>query len=415
MASLEKRPHGYRVVFMFRGEKVARSLQTKDQKQAQASLARLEDTLRRIELGTLLLPEGTDIAAFVLSDGNLTAKPRNEKPLTLTQVFDAYFANLPAGANEQTTIDGMRLHQRHLERLIGSDFPVQRVTSSDLQTFIEKRSREKGFRGNVTATTIKKALVTFRTIWRWGLMTGQLSGSFPNRGLKYPKASEKPPFQTWAEIERQIQRGGLSDTEKAGLWDCLYLTLPEIEELLQFVKKRALQPFIYPMFAFAAHTGARRSEMVRSRLNDIDFEGNMITVHERKKVHSKTTTRRVPMTPFLAEALREWTSHHPGGVQTFTQPPGVIRSKTARRESSPITRNEAHNHFKQTLKGSKWAVLRGWHVFRHSFISLLASKGVDQRLIDSFVGHTTEEMRRRYRHLYPSTQQTVMAAAFAGH
>ena len=414
MASLEKRPHGYRVVFMFRGEKIARSLQTKDPKQAKATLARMEDTLRRIELGTLLMPEGTDIVTFLLSDGNLTAKPRNEKPTTLTQIFDEYFANLPAGANEKTTIDGMRLHQRHLERLLGNDFHVQRLTSSDLQTFIEKRSKEKGFRGNVTATTLKKALVTFRTTWRWGMMTDRLTGAFPNRGLRYPKASEKPPFQTWAEIDRQIKRGGLTDAERSELWDCLYLTLPEIDELLQFVKEQASQPFIHPMFVSAPHTGARRSEIVRSRLNDLDFEANIVTIHERKRVHSQTTTRRVPMTPLLAHAMTEWIKQHPGGVQTFCQPPGVIRSKTVRTEPTPVTRDEAHNHFKRALKESKWDVLRGWHIFRHSFISLLASKGVDQRLIDSFVGHTTEDMRRRYRHLYPSIQQSVMAAVFVG-
>jgi hypothetical protein len=143
----------------------------------------MEDTLRRIELGTLQIPDGADIATFLLSDGNLAAKPRSEKPITLTQIFDEYFANLPAGTNEQTTIDGMRLHQRHLERLLGTDFAVQRLTTSDLQTFIEKRSREKGHRGNVTTTTIKKALVTFHTIWRWGMITNRVSGTFPKRIL----------------------------------------------------------------------------------------------------------------------------------------------------------------------------------------------------------------------------------------
>ena len=29
-----------------------------------------------------------------------------------------------------------------------------------------------------------------------------------------------------------------------------------------------------------------------------------------------------------------------------------------------------------------WSVLKGWDVFRHSIISALASKGVDQRIID---------------------------------
>ena len=56
--------------------------------------------------------------------------------------------------------------------------------------------------------------------------------------------------------------------------------------------------------------------------------------------------------------------------------------------------------------------MRGWHVLRHSFISALASKGVDQRLVDDFVGHQTEEQRRRYRHLYPSTQQEAIRGVF---
>jgi integrase len=43
--------------------------------------------------------------------------------------------------------------------------------------------------------------------------------------------------------------------------------------------------------------------------------------------------------------------------------------------------------------------VRGWHVLRHSFVSLCANRGVDQRLIDEWVGHATEDMRRRYRHL----------------
>jgi hypothetical protein len=47
-----------------------------------------------------------------------------------------------------------------------------------------------------------------------------------------------------------------------------------------------------------------------------------------------------------------------------------------------VTRNEATDHFERTLEGSKWAVVRGWHVFRHSFASNCAACGIDQRLID---------------------------------
>ena len=73
--------------------------------------------------------------------------------------------------------------------------------------------------------------------------------------MRLPKTHEKPPFQTWAEIERQIQQGGFSEAEEAELWDCLFLTVPEVDELLAYVRCHATKPFIYPMFVFAAHTG----------------------------------------------------------------------------------------------------------------------------------------------------------------
>jgi hypothetical protein len=37
---------------------------------------------------------------------------------------------------------------------------------------------------------------------------------------------------------------------------------------------------------------------------------------------------------------------------------------------------------------------------------------VDQRILDDFVGHRTEEQRRRYRHLYPDAKQKAIAEAF---
>ena len=52
------------------------------------------------------------------------------------------------------------------------------------------------------------------------------------------------------------------------------------------------------------------------------------------------------------------------------------------------------------------------HVLRHSFISALANKGIDQRIIDELVGHQTEAMRRRYRHLYPKTVADAINQVF---
>jgi integrase len=53
-------------------------------------------------------------------------------------------------------------------------------------------------------------------------------------------------------------------------------------------------------------------------------------------------------------------------------------------------------------------VLRGWHIFRHSFASNCAARGLDQRLIDVWMGHQTEEMRKRYRHLIADQERQAI-------
>jgi hypothetical protein len=42
----------------------------------------------------------------------------------------------------------------------------------------------------------------------------------------------------------------------------------------------------------------------------------------------------------------------------------------------------------------------------------MASKGIDQRVIDDMVGHSTDEQRRRYRHLYPDVKQQAISSVF---
>ena len=120
----------------------------------------------------------------------------------------------------------------------------------------------------------------------------------------------------------------------------------------------------------------------------------------------------LPISPQLELILQEWLPQHPGGAFLFAQTILVERSKTKRAEPTPITRDEAHDHFQRTMAESKWQVLKGWHVLRHSFASNLAAKGIDQRLIDEFMGHQTDEQRRRYRHLFPHQQRQAICAVF---
>ncbi len=178
------------------------------------------------------------------------------------------------------------------------------------------------------------------------------------------------------------------------------------------VEQCALQPCIYPMIVFAAHTGARRSEILRSQAEDVDLLGRTVTIREKKRVRGCNTTRTVPIFPALYDVLCQWLAKHSGYGHTFSLGLNVQRSKKDRFNAEPLTRDEAHDHFKRTLAGTKWSTIRGWHVFRHSFCSNCAAAGVDQRVINAWVGHQTEEMVKRYRHLIPNQQQEAITKVF---
>ena len=83
--------------------------------------------------------------------------------------------------------------------------------------------------------------------------------------------------------------------------------------------------------------------------------------------------------------------------------------------SGPINNDRANRVFWQPMRKSTWCLHNnrdlfkvGFHTYRHSFASNLAAAGVDQRVIDEFMGHTTEAMRKRYRHLFPSDKRSAI-------
>ena len=423
------RPTGtFHVVFRINGKRYKRSLRTKVESTAAARRDEIQETINLLRRGRISVLDGVTASDFVMDDGKAKSPAKsdakeespNAPAITLKDLFGKFFDTMPLGTLEESTLKTMRLHQRHLIRIFKARFKIQQLTKQDLQRYINKRATEttqyivdkslpksKQKRTPVSAATIRKEIVTLGTVWRWAETEPLVTGAFPNRGLRLPKTDEKPPFQTWEEIERQINCDSLKGGEAAALWDCLYLRSSQMEELLRYVKSQSQLACVYPMFAVAAYTGARRSELLRSRKSDFDFETHFFTARERKRVKGQRTTRRVPMTPQLEHVMQEWfAKSHPGGTAAFAQLD--IRTNCAK----AVTPDQSQDYFRSAVDGSKWEKIKGWHCLRHSFISNLACAGIDQRIIDEFVGHTTDEMRRRYRHLFPDIKHQAILQVF---
>src|SRR5262249_9333606 len=254
------------------------------------------------------VPPEADIAVFLLSDGKLTQPPKVEpppKPFSLGELRDLYVKALSCGPIEANSLQTIQMHLKHCVTTFGVLFLIAKLTLDDLQRHGERRGKKLDRGRPPSPVTLRKEIASLRACWNWAVQSGRLQGSFPNRGLKYPKASEKPPFQTWEEIKRQIARGGLTAAEEDDLWDCLFLTLPQIDELLSYVKEQTPVPFLSPISACPAHPGARRSEMLRARVDDLDLQGQTVLLREKKRSREKRTFRRVPLSPFLLAVLRD--------------------------------------------------------------------------------------------------------------
>lgn len=421
MASLQIETTGvYHIVFRFQGRRFKRSLETKIETVALARREEVDETIQLLKSRRIAVPENVPAEAFILAGGRVDAiKPEKGKAatdvspasLTLQGLFDQFFDSLPDENLEANTLRTMHTHKAHFLRLIKPRFPAEKLTGHELQKYVNARSKEhtqypcrsgSDSRRKVSATTIKKEIATLGTVWRWAANIPILEGNFPSRGLRFPKTEDKPSFQTFAEITQQIQAQSLTAAMAAELWECLYLQKDEIDDLLSGVQARDDLPiYIYPMIAAAAYTGARRSELLRVQVVDVNFANQMLTLREKKRVRGRRSVRQVPMSSKLVAILKEHIAIHPGCTSLFCT-----------EDAKTITTNMAQNAFRFALSKSKWSAVRGWHTLRHSFISNLACDAIDQRLIDEFVGHTTEEMRRRYRHLFPEVKRSAILQVF---
>lgn len=404
MAWLEKRKDTWHVNFFHGGRHYSRSLKTKIESRAKGFQARLEDNLADVERGRLTVPPGGDLMTVLLTDGKLDQKVVVRKELTLGEFLDRYEAELPAGIKEKSTRSTEKIHLHHFRRVIGDKTALGCITTETLQKYVNTRAQEVGRRKQpVSHVTIKKEIGTLASIWnRWASPLALVTGSAPTKNLLYQKTKAKSPFQTLEQVRRQIDRGKLTPVQQRELWDSVYLTLTDIEEMLDHIKNEN-RAFLFPMFLFAARTGARRSEMLRSQIDDFDFANKMVRIREKKRDKTKELTfRHVPLSPLLVEMMMGWFAVHPGGTFTFCEQDG-----------EEISGPMANHYFDWALAGTKWERLSGWHVFRHSFASNCAARGIDQRMIDEWMGHQTEEMRRRYRHLFPHQQHAAMSLVFA--
>ena len=420
MAAIEERSGRFRIHFRWHGKQQKLALGKVSAEEAASKAAQVDYLLMRLKQRLIELPPGIDIVEFVQFDGkppaDLQEVSAESRELTLAGFRDRYLAT-HSESLEDRTIEGIGLHFKHLTAALGERFPIRELKLADLQGYVDRRAKAKGMSGRrLSSATIKKELVTLRTAWNWAEKMGMVAGRFPYHGLRYPKSSEKPPFQTIDEIERRLKAGGITAAQEKELWESLYLRTQEIAELLAYAKEHAAHPWIFPMICMAAHTGARRSELIRMLVADVDFDGGSVTIREKKRVKGKRfdppgtadaaaegsppgmacrpSRRQHALLPRRAElsgaanaAAPPATKAGQPGQRRWLSDLATVHERQDRPETGRSHPANATTISTERWPARKWQVVRGLHVLRHSVASCLAAAGVDQRIIDDILGH----------------------------
>lgn len=406
MASVRSRDGVWWLAVRVGGRQFQRSLKTRDEREARRLKGVVERAALDLARGRLALPAGVDVVDYLLSDGRLAspvvAPAAPAGPPTLGQLWDAYEA-AQLGQREPNTLRTHRLHRRNVA-VLGEATAAAALTAEQLQAYIARRVRPVAAGGDgVLGVTARKELTTLKMVLTGSArQTGRRPADVKElfAGLVYPKRTGDPDhFLTWAEIEARA--GGPDDP----LWGRLFLTSAEVAQLLDWADAAPnfqAVPYLPPLLTAAAHTGARLAELTRSRVEDWDLAAGAVVLREKKRSRAGDTFRRVPVSPRLSRAMRAWLGGgHPGGGLAF-----------GRHRDRRLSSNRACDTLRLFLRGSRWAVLPGYHCLRHSFASNLAIAGVDGRVIDELMGHQTLAMRKRYQHFTPAQTADAVRRLF---
>ncbi|MFO0578612.1 MAG: site-specific integrase [Polyangia bacterium] len=139
--------------------------------------------------------------------------------------------------------------------------------------------------------------------------------------------------------------------------------------------------------SLAVRLGLRRGEVFGLRWQDVDVDGQRLTVARSFGGLPKNgRPRTLPIPPVLAAELAEWKALCPKSPADHVCPVG----------------NRARDGLGKLLRAAGCPPLsRGWHALRHTFASVFLEQGGSILALKELLGHSALDMSLVYSHLAP--------------
>ena len=307
----------------------------------------------------------------LVADGVDPAEMREEeaKDVTVSRLCDLYLEAAPnillkgkGRAKKASSLATDRSNiERHIKVLLGRK-RLRSISRRDVERFQENVAAGKtaadiktGFRGRARITggkgTAARATAILGAVFTYAIREGYVSEN-PVKGVELYKSEGRERFLTSAELAK-------------------------LGEVL--IEAKGVNPVAISAIRALILTGARKSEILGLRWEDIDFENSGIHLPD-----SKTGKKTIP----LAAAALELFEGLPRGGSPYV---------------FPATKGEGHylGLPKVWAKLKKRAGLNDVtiHTLRHSFASIAVAGGDSLILVGKVLGHVQTRTTEKYSHL----------------
>jgi len=252
------------------------------------------------------------------------------------------------------TVTNYKVDLKEFESFLNSrdSKDVRNIDYFILRKFLSTLSERK-----LDKRSLSRKISTLKSFFKFLLREGIVKNN-PAASLIYPKLDKQlPKFLTEAEVEK-------------------ILNLPEGDRVCD-LRDKAILEFLYS-------TGARVSEMVSLKINDIDLISGFVKVRGKGRKE-----RLLPLGDPAIESIKKYLDARRDKNQAL-----FINQR-----EGGLTDRGVRDIIYRYIKKAALSLKVSPHTFRHSFATHLLNRGADLRSVQELLGHSNISTTQIYTHL----------------
>ena len=175
------------------------------------------------------------------------------------------------------------------------------------------------------------------------------------------------------------------------------LTIDEVQRIMHAIQRPRFRAYFWTVYS----CGLRLNEALALQVGDIDSERMRIHIHRGKGAKD----RLVPLPAATLEVLREYWKTHRHATLLF--PKTTYQGGVVPGTQQTMSESTVQGALRRVVVELKFTRNISIHCLRHSYATHLLEAGVNLRMLQQYLGHSSLKTTARYLHLTSCGQENA--------